>query len=96
MDSAKCQYVHGKWRLERYPPESHKSMEPGKLTTGEIECLRKVVEYLYDERSDYEAREPEDRENHIFKSVFVLNGVVNRQPEADMSNGDDKPNLVNI
>lgn len=46
----------------------------------ELEHLRKVLEYLYhDEEKDYEARAPGDRENHIFKSVFILEGVVNRQ-----------------
>ena len=57
-------------------------IEPGRMTPGEIECLTKVVNYLFhDEEKHYLEYGPEGREDHIFKSVFVLDGVVNRQPD---------------
>ena len=50
------------------------------MTPKELDHLRTVVNYLYDdEQKDYECNRPEDRENHIFKSIFVLEGFVNRQ-----------------
>ena len=62
--------------------EQH-TTEAGRITPKELEHLRTVVNYCYDdERKDYESRDPEDREDHIFKSVFVLEGVVNRQTHS--------------
>ena len=63
--------------------EFHKSMEPGKFTTGEIDCLRNVVTYLWgDEEKDFMEHTTEDRANHIFKSVYVLAAAVNRQAQS--------------
>ena len=62
--------------------EFHKSMEPGKITTGEIECLRNIVNYLWDnEEKDFMEHTTDDRTNHIFKSVYVLAAAVNRQAQ---------------
>jgi hypothetical protein len=43
------------------------------ITTEEMEAVRIVLEYMAeDEQDDYECREPEDRENHIWLSVKAL------------------------
>jgi hypothetical protein len=43
------------------------------ITTEEMEAIRTIIEYLQeDEEEDYELREPEDRDNHIWLSVQTL------------------------
>ena len=64
--------------------DMHNKIGAGRITPGEIECLRRAVNYLYhDEEKDFLQHDPKDRENHIFKSVFILEGVVNRQAQSE-------------
>ena len=67
------------------------------MTVAELEHLCNVVEYLYhEEQKDYECCDSEDREDHIFNSIFVLDGVVNRQGEQQANQEPVNDNAVAV
>ena len=57
------------------------------MNVKELVHLAKVVGHLYDdEQDDYECREPDPPDNHIFVSIEALSYFINRQTAAARKN----------
>lgn len=41
------------------------------------EALRKILDYLSEEKDDYESRKPEERKKHIYNQIKVVEKWLN-------------------
>jgi len=50
------------------------------LSDADMEALSRIIDYLADEKAEYAALSPEERPQHIFRSVLILraSGLVSR------------------